>query len=261
MKFPKMERVFSARFLTHGIIPAMAVLSIVSCAPKRTPEDAVRTALTYTELEWLPEARHIRHGKDLKGITVHTPDTTLTAHGDDRGWWQPGVTAKGMAYKWGGFDTPESFLAGLEKGKKAGDVANSYKIGLDNAAISQGSVGIDCSGFVSRCLGLPRHFSTPELPSICDPIAWEDLRTGDLILKKGHVLMFAAQQHGYIIGYEAGPIPTWRARRCAILISKLKDDGFSPLRYRNMAAPKSDEAKVQYYIDFGRPLDATENPG
>ncbi len=260
MRSPNLERGFPTRFLAHCTIPAITIFCIASCAPKRTPEEAIRTALTYTELEWLPEARHIRHGKDLKGITVHTPDTTLTEYGDNRGWWEPGVPAKGMAYKWGGFDTPESFLGGLEKGKKAGDIANTHKIRLDDAAVSQGSVGIDCSGFVSRCWGLPRHFSTPELPSICDPIAWDKLRTGDIILKNGHVLMFADRQGGYIIGYEAGPIPTWRARRCAILISKLKDDGYTPWRYRKMAAPKSSDKETQYYIEFGNSSESAEPP-
>jgi hypothetical protein len=117
-----------------------------------------------------------------------------------------------MAYKWGGFDTPESFLKGLREGKKAGDVANTYKLYNDNAVISEESVGIDCSGFVSRCWGLPSPVSTKDLPSICDPVAWDELRLGDIILKKGHVLMFAARNGGYVIGCEAGPFPTWRSR-------------------------------------------------
>ncbi len=226
------------------------LLCLASCAPKRTPEEAIATALTYTELEWMPEARHIRHGKDLQGIQVHTPDTTLSRQGDKRGWWEPGVPAKGMAYKWGGFDTPQSFQQGLLSGKKAGDIANSYKIRLDNDAISQDSVGIDCSGFISRCWGLPRHFSTREFPGISDPIAWDDLRAGDIILKPGHVLMFAARRGDYVIGYEAGPIPIWSARRCAIRISYLKGDGYSPWRYKHMTTPKVSKNEVQYEIEF-----------
>jgi len=233
------------RFFLLSILVCLA-----SCAPQRTPEQALATALTYTELEWIPEAQHIRHGKDLKGIHVHTPDSTLSLHGDDRGWWKPGVRAKGMAYKWGGFDTPESFQHGLLDGKKAGDIANSYKIRLDDAAISHDSVGIDCSGFVSRCWGLPRHFSTRELPMISDPIAWDHLRAGDIILKQGHVLMFAARRGDYLIGYEAGPIPTWRARRCAVRISYLTKKGYSPWRYKHMSAPKASDNEVQYEIEF-----------
>ena len=229
----------------------LAALCLPACAPKYKPEDAIRIGLSYTELHWQPETRHIRHGKDSRGIIVHTPDTTLGAHtGDKRGWWEPGVPAKGMAYKWGGFDTPESFLQGLREGKKAGDVANTYKVRNDNAVISAESFGIDCSGFVSRCWGLDRHYDTRDLPSICDPISWDDLRMGDIILKEGHVLMFADRKGPYIIGLEAGPIPSWRARRCAILVSFLKKDGYSPWRYRNMAKPQPAESQIQYAIEF-----------
>ncbi len=254
MKGATVERGFPSRCLTprlHRGPILLAALCFTSCAPKYKPEDAIRIGLAYTELHWHPEARHIRHGNDSTGIPVHTPDTTLGAHtGDKRGWWKPGVPAKGMAYKWGGFDTPESFLQGLAEGKKAGDVANTYKIRADDAAVSRESVGIDCSGFVSRCWGLTKPVSTRDLPSICHPVTWDELRIGDIILKEGHVLMFAARQGGYIIGLEAGPIPTWRARRCAILISYLRKEGYSPWRDRNMAEPQPAAVKTQYAIEF-----------
>lgn len=225
-----------------------ASLCLVSCAAKRTPEEAVRTAISYVDLQWMPEERHIRHGKDSNGIMVNTPDTTLAAHGDDRGWWKPGETAIGMAYKWGGFDTPEIFLKGLKEGKKAGDIANTYKVRNDNAAISHESVGIDCSGFISRCWGLPEHVSTKDLPSLCDPVAWEDLRKADILLKPGHVILFLVRKGDFFVGYEAGPIPTWRARRCAIHISYLKRNGYSPWRYREMEAPFPTDDASRYII-------------
>ena len=227
----------------------LATVFLASCSPELAPEQALRTAQTYTEIEWEPLPIHIRHGKDSNGIMVHTPDTTLAEHGDKRGYWRPGKTAKGMPYKWGGFDTPESFLKGIAAGKKAGDIANTYKVRADNAAVSEESVGIDCSGFISRCWGLETHHDTETLPSICDPIAWDDLRTGDILLKEGHVLMFITHQDQFIIGYEAGPIPTWRARKCAIKISYLKTNGYSPWRYKNMAEPSPSTPMPLYDID------------
>ncbi len=227
-----------------------SAIPLVSCSSKLAPEQAMRTAQTYTEIEWQPLPVHIRHGKDSAGIIVHTPDTTLASHtGDKRGWWRPGKTAKGMAYKWGGFDTPETFLKGIAAGKKAGDVANTYKVRGDNAVISQESVGIDCSGFISRCWGLKEHVSTRGLPALCDPIPWQDLTMGDILLKEGHVLMFITRQDPFIIGYEAGPIPSWRARRCAITISYLKANGYSPWRYKKMAKPSFDTPPPLYDID------------
>jgi hypothetical protein len=85
---------------------------------------------------------------------------------------------------------------------------------------------------------------------ISDPIAWDHLRAGDIILKQGHVLMFAARRGDYLIGYEAGPIPTWRARRCAVRISYLAKKGYSPWRYKHMSAPKASDNEVQYEIEF-----------
>lgn len=212
---------------------------LISCGNRmQTPEQAFRTAQAYADLEWLPEQRHIRHGKDKKGVTVHTPDKTLKDHGDNRGWWEPGVTAKGMPYKWGGFDTPKTFMEGLEKGKKAGDVASPYKIQNDDAVVSQGSVGVDCSGFVSRCWGLCKPVSTRELPSISDSVSWEELRMGDILLKHGHVVMFVTRKENVIIGYESGAFPSWRVRRFAMTINYMKNDGYSPWRYRKMKEPK-----------------------
>jgi hypothetical protein len=229
---------------------------LISCACRtQTPEAALRTAQSYADLEWVPQARHIRHGKDKKGVTVHTPDSSLKDHGDDRGWWKPGVPAQGMAYKWGGFDTPETFLEGLRKGKKAGDIANPYKILLDDAAVSQGSVGIDCSGFVSRCWGLCKPVSTRDLPSICYPVSWEELKTGDILLKSGHVVLFVARRENVIIGYESGAFPSWRARRFAMTVGYMKHDGYAPWRYRHMAEPQESVELPLGEIKLCRPDD------
>jgi hypothetical protein len=236
--------------MKHFAILLLCSFLLASCSSKLAPEEAMRTARTYTEIEWEPMPIHIRHGKDSNGILVHTPDTTLAEHGDNRGYWRPGKTAKGMPYKWGGFDTPESFLKGISEGKKGGDIANTYKIRKDNAAISHESVGIDCSGFISRCWGLDRHYDTRDLPALCDPIAWEDLRMGDILLKEGHVVMLTTKQDEFIIGFEAGPIPSWRARRCAIKISYLKANNYSPWRYKKMAKPSPATNLPIYVIDM-----------
>lgn len=223
---------------------------LVSCSSKLAPEQALRTARSYADMQWEPLPVHIRHGKDSKGIMVHTPDTSLSQHGDKRGYWTPGKTATGMPYKWGGFDTPDSFRKGIAAGMKAGDIANTYKVRADNAAISHESVGIDCSGFISRCWELKEHVSTRDLPALCDPIGWADVRMGDILLKQGHVLMFITRQDEFIIGYEAGPIPSWRARRCAIRVDWLKANVYSPWRYKEMAEPSPTTKVPLYDIDL-----------
>jgi hypothetical protein len=100
-----------------NFFPLIILLCLASCATKRTPEQALATALTYTELEWIPEQRHILHGKDSNDIAVHTPDSSLSLHGDDLGWWKPGVPAKGMAYKWAASTPRKVSYRGCGKGK------------------------------------------------------------------------------------------------------------------------------------------------
>ncbi len=221
------------RFLT----PAALTILLLSCAPKPTPGKAIGIAYRYTQVEWVAEARHIRHGKDSSGIPVHTPDTTLIHHGERGGWWKTGAPMKSVPYKWGGFDTPESFLRGLQQGKKAGDVATKFKREHGDSVVSGESVGIDCSGFVSRCWLLREHCSTRELPGICTRLAsWDELETGDILLKDGHVILFEKwnADRTEIIGYEAGPKPFWRVNSCGILKTRLAAEGYHPWRYRGM---------------------------
>lgn len=202
-----------------------------------TREEAVAIAYGYTQIEWLPEQRHVRHGPDADGIVVHTPDVSLTKHGHPRGWWQPGVPAKGMPYQWGGFDTPESFEKKLARGFKAGDAAIPSKRRMGDAGTSAESAGIDCSGFVSCCWKLKRPYSTRELASICDPLEdWHQLRAGDILLNDRHVILYVRPfgGEGNFYGYEAGPFPVWRVNASAFRKANLLKDGYRPWRYRRM---------------------------
>lgn len=67
-------------------------LLLVSCAPRVMRDEAISTAYRYTQVQWLPDARHVRQGPDSLGILVRTPDRSL----GQRGWWQPGELATGM---------------------------------------------------------------------------------------------------------------------------------------------------------------------
>ena len=99
------------------LLPLFALLLLPSCSQKVLPEESILIAKSYAALEWQPEPRHIRHGPDSKGILVQTPDTSLTGRYASRAFWTAGVPATSMPYKWGGFDTPKSFLKGLKAGK------------------------------------------------------------------------------------------------------------------------------------------------
>ena len=225
-----MVRIASMSFALAGLL--------VSCASQGVSRKrAIETAWAYSKVEWKPAAAHALHGKDTDGIEVQTPDTGLQRHGYQGGWWQAGKIARGMPYQWGGFDTPESFAASLARGEVAGDISTPAKRKLGDAGASRHSAGIDCSGFVSRCWGLSRPYSTRQLPEICTPLeSWLQLQPGDILLNDRHVLLFAGWQTPgeVILAYEAGPFPVWRVNSAAISCEKLKREGYAPWRYRNI---------------------------
>jgi len=223
-------------------------LLVVSCAPTdrlKIPEPAdsvtrdevISTAYLYTQVSWAAEERHVKHGDDEDGITVHTPDVSLNRRGFSNGWWEPGKTMKGMPYQWGGFDTPRGFLSSLERGEFAGDISTRSKRELGDGGTSKNACGIDCSGFVSRCWRLDRPYSTKELPSISRKLkSWIHLKPGDILLNGQHVLIFKqwSRSGKSMLVYEAGPYPVWRVNAAEIPVEKLQREGYEGWRYRGI---------------------------
>ena len=234
--------------MLRQLLHSSAVLFLAQCtnvsdfgipgpAPTVLRGEAIKTAYTYSRLEWQPQERHRKHGPDQAGVLVHTPDKTLSDHGFSNGWWQTGKVARGVAYQWGGFDTPRQFLAALERGEASGDISTPQKRRLGDAATSKEACGIDCSGFVSRCWRLSRPYSTKELPSICDKLqSWDDLKSGDILLNDRHVVLFAkwSKPGSSIYAYEAGPRPVWRVNAAEMKKEVLLEQGYTPWRYRNI---------------------------
>src|SRR6185436_9328078 len=103
---------------------------------------------SYIQHRWHASSQNVFHGKDAGKIQVDTPDREGRRCSPLAECWQAGVENIGVAYKWGGNDTPESFDAGIRAGKAAGDVYTSRKRQLDDAGVSDSAVGIDCSGFI-----------------------------------------------------------------------------------------------------------------
>ncbi len=102
-----------------------------------------------------------------------------------------------VPYKWGGFNTIAQFDEGLKNGKFAGD--------KHTQGVSREAVGVDCSGFVSRCWELSTHYGTSMMPGICTKRTnWDIARPGDAVLKSGHVRLFVAhKKDGSILTVEA----------------------------------------------------------
>ncbi|MFT3991262.1 MAG: hypothetical protein QM680_07610 [Luteolibacter sp.] len=217
--------------------PLILVILLPACAPHISRQQVTYTAYRYTQVRWTPEERHVRHGVDSKGIVVKTPDRTISAK---RGWWRPGHEAVSMPYQWGGFDTPETFLKKIQMGYKAGDIGDATKRQLGDAGVSLESCGIDCSGFVSRCWGLSRPYSTKELPKISERIEWDELKPGDILLNDRHVVLFIKWkvEGKELTGYDAGPFPVWSVHPCGLSKNALLKEGYAPWRYKHIVEEK-----------------------
>ncbi|EDY17451.1 hypothetical protein CfE428DRAFT_4968 [Chthoniobacter flavus Ellin428] len=176
-------------WMWHRATPARTFVDRLS-GPLVSREEVLSIAQSYAEHPWTAAAQNVRHGVDAHGIDVQTPDGP--ANKAVPGKWRVGLENVGLPYKWGGFDTPESFDAGVAAGKAAGDVYTIGKRRRGNAAVSDEAVGIDCSGFISRCWKLPEKYGTATLPGLCNALkSTDDLLPGDVMdAPNGHVVLF-----------------------------------------------------------------------
>ena len=202
-------------------------------------EEALAMAEQYRAHTWIATDQNIFHGMDPDGIEVQTPNAGFCPVDDRPGWWEVGKANIGIPYMWGGFDTPESFDAGLRDGKWAGDIYTQEKRRLLDDAASKHAAGIDCSGFVSRCWKLPRSYSTRELPALCEPIMdLAQLKPGDIFnTHNSHVVLFAGwldDAHLSLKAYEAGGNPEWRVLLSTMSLQSLIEKGYTPWRYRGI---------------------------
>lgn len=206
-----------------------------------TPDEAMAIAQSYANHSWRPFARNILHGRDKAGILVNTPDVGHEPQHERRGWWIPGEANHGVPYKWGGFDDPSSFDTAIANGSAGGDVSSPEKRRADNAGVSANAAGVDCSGFVSRCLNLPRVHDTAHLPDVCNELpSAQDLHPGDLLnIPHRHVILCAGwydPQHTWIYYYETGGAPDyWKPGLKQAPLDALLALGYQPLRYKGMA--------------------------
>lgn len=113
--------------------------------------------------------------------------------------WRPDETVSGVAYNWGGIDSPARFDAKLQRGYAAG--AHSWH------GVNRCSAGIDCSGFVSWCWGIGNShaYTTRNLYLVGRNVQlnpFRDLLPGDALVKPGsHTVLFA--------GYRPDGSPTF----------------------------------------------------
>ncbi len=176
-------------------------------------DESLSTAYNYAHLNWVANSCNITGGIDCGGKTVTTPS-----------WVTEGSQDK-VPYKWGGFSSIEGFLQGIDNCKYAGD-DNCTGGGSDCA------VGVDCSGFVSRCWNTSQKYGTSSIPSISQEISTSDMLPGDVYNDPGsHVRMFVRRNPDGSVNCVESHGGTW----CVEYTYYSSDpDGYTPMRYNNM---------------------------
>lgn len=200
-----------------------------------TRTEALAIAEAFRSHRWEAGVKNVLHGVDPGGIEVHTPDRNGGRALPENESWLLDRPNVGVAYKWGGFDTLASFDAGIRAGKAAGDVYTAEKRRRAEATVSGAAVGIDCSGFISRCWKLPRKYGTSTLGSICIKLTSpSELKAADIMNQAGgHVLLFGRwldPEKKRALFFEAAPFSKVRAAEYEI--AQLESSGFQPLRSR-----------------------------
>jgi hypothetical protein len=219
---------------TLGFFPALEPL----CADGITRREALKIAESYVGHHWHSSAKNVLHGRDGQGVEVHTPDQDGGRGSPSQNCWRVDAGNIGVAYKWGGLDTPESFDAGIRAGRAAGDVYTAKKRRLDTAGVSEAAVGIDCSGFICRCWNLKKRYSTYSLAQVCQKLpSVAALQPADIMNQSsGHVLLFVKfldDEKKRAMFYESAPF----SKTLASIrdVSELRRDGYIPMRYRHIS--------------------------
>ena len=219
-------------FLLTFLLIGFCAVPRGSAAPL-TRAEALAIAASFADHRWTPSAQNVRHGKDSDGILVSTPDAS-TGNPD---LWKAGEPSVGVPYKWGGFDTLESFNRGIRAGKAGGDLYSAEKRRLGGKAVSGSCVGLDCSGFISRCWKLAEKQSTSSLEGLCTRLrSLAELKPGDILnTAGGHVVLFSKwldDTQTRFLCYEAEPFS--RVRASERDAKEMVAMGYTPLRYKKI---------------------------
>lgn len=164
--------------------------------------------------------------------------TPVTAPGGDLvqtpSWLIAGFNAR-VPYKWGGFNTIADFSTGIINNKFAGDIHTD--------GVSSAAVGVDCSGFVSRCWQRSSHASTSYMPNITTVLPnWDALKPGDGILKSGHVRLFVQKNPNGSLRIVEAAARNWDVSYWSFSLSDLT--AYNPVVYNSMESNYSFQRPV-----------------
>lgn len=131
-----------------------------------------------------------------------------------------------IPYMWGGFSSLSDFYSGIT-------YYNYYAGDIHTSGVSSYAVGVDCSGFVSRCWQLSYHASTAYMPNITTQLSdWTKLKPADAILKPGHVRLFINKAQNGALRIAEASARDWAVSYWSYAISDLS--AYTPNKYNSM---------------------------
>lgn len=184
-----------------------------------TRSEALVIAEAYRDLQWSAIASNISSGTVTcgDGHIIRTPS------------WVTVGSKTAVPYKWGGFSSIETFLSKASAGVYTGSDYTSDVSPSDNYC-----VGVDCSGFVSRCWRKSSKYGTSTLPDISYALSgYDDLKTGDIInLAGSHVRLFSKKEENGTYSFIEAMGTYWRVMSRNYTASAISS--YTPRRYNNI---------------------------
>lgn len=170
----------------------------------------------YVDAQWTATSANITDGIEIMpdGSSVRTP-----------AWVVSGQRRK-VPYKWGGWTSLSVFLAGVPPGKKCGDDYTNSVSWTDLYCI-----GVDCSGYISRCWDTDIKYGTSTIQSISSTLSSvSELRQGDALNNAGSHIRLCAENlpSGMVLTMEASAYD-WRTSYRAYRLVDLT--AYTPIRF------------------------------
>ena len=193
----------------------------------------IETATAYADYRWTPTEENCFHGIDAEGRYVDTPDVTWRGEILDCGWWKVGEENTGIPYGWGNASTLEVFEKGLREGKYAGNVPeDKSRYG------SYQTVGVDCSGLLTICWGLPKKIATRDIPEYAYELdSLDEMQQGDVFAKVGsHVMLFkefSDERKEEVVIIDATR-STGKVSERKVCVAELMQDGYRMFRKKEL---------------------------
>ncbi len=144
-----------------------------------TRSEVEARAASMANLQWTVKSNH-----KTGGTNITVPSYVSSA--------SVGSTVIGIPYCWGGFNGLDT--CGTKTKFSEAALLSTQTAGNVNCSTSghvTGTIGLDCSGFVSSAYGFTTKQSSGTLPDYATEIDWDDLKPMDFLCAEGrHVVLY-----------------------------------------------------------------------